>query len=163
MIYVTVGTQLQFDRLISAVDHWAARAKRGDVCAQIGKSSYVPQAISWVRFLTPDQSIERVRAADVIVSHAGMGTIIEALESGTPIIIFPRLAALGEQRNDHQLSTARRFGERGLVKVAEDETALNRILDGLNESKPGGCLKPFASAELTGFLAEFLGKPCVGG
>ncbi len=159
MIYVTVGTQLQFDRLIRAVDCWAERVKRIDVFAQIGKSTYLPQAISWERFLSPAESIECVRAADVVVSHAGMGTIIEALEYGTPIIVFPRLAALGEQRSDHQLSTARHFGKRGLVDVAEDETALSCILDGLNGSKHRACLTPFASAELTGFLAEFLGKP----
>ncbi len=156
MIYLTVGTQLPFDRLVRTVDQWAERAKRTDVLAQIGESAYEPAAIAWTRFLTPQQSAEHIRSAEIIISHAGMGTIIAALEHGKPIVVFPRRGELGEQRSDHQLATARRFGERGLITVAEDEEALSRTLDSLNSIAVGAKLEPYASARLTAYLSRFL-------
>lgn len=45
--------------------------------------------------------------ARLIVAHAGMGTIISAMTKGKPIIVFPRIAALGEHRNEHQLATSK--------------------------------------------------------
>ena len=36
----------------------------------------------------------------MIVAHAGMGTIISAMQHQKPIIIFPRIAALGEHRTN---------------------------------------------------------------
>ncbi len=59
-----------------------------------------------------------MQAATAIVAHAGMGTILTALEMGKPLLVMPRRAALGEHRNDHQLATASRFAELGRVKVA---------------------------------------------
>lgn len=97
--------------------------------AQIGRTVYRPPHIRWTAFLTPSQSAECLDEADVIVSHAGTGTIIGALERRKPIIVVPRQTALGEHRNDHQVATARRFGARGLVVVAEDEQSLCAKLD----------------------------------
>ena len=56
MIFVTVGTQLPFDRMIRVVDEWVAQTGRRDVFAQIGDASYTPSATQWVRFLTPDET-----------------------------------------------------------------------------------------------------------
>ena len=47
-------------------------------------------------------------AAAAIVAHAGMGTILTALETGKRLLVMPRRAALGEHRNDHQLATVSR-------------------------------------------------------
>ena len=71
-------------------------------------------------------------AAKAIVAHAGMGTILTALEMGKPLLVMPRRAALGEHRNDHQLATAHRFAELGRVNVAFDETELPLRLDELD-------------------------------
>ena len=62
-------------------------------------------------------------AADAVVAHAGIGTILGALELGKPTVVMPRRAALGEHRNDHQLATARRFSGPGIA-VALDEHEL---------------------------------------
>ncbi len=129
MIYVTVGTQLPFDRFVRAVDQWAGRRGRSDVIAQIGRSSYEPLSLRWVRFLTPEESAHYLNEACIIVSHAGTGTIIDALERCKPIIVFPRRKDFGEHRTDHQLATARRFKQRGLVCVAENEAVLEAMLD----------------------------------
>jgi UDP-N-acetylglucosamine transferase subunit ALG13 len=66
--------------------------------------------------------------ADVIVSHAGMGNIISALELDKPIIVVPRISRLGEHRNDHQVDTAKRFERYSGVFVATDYDEFSRSL-----------------------------------
>ena len=53
MIFVAVGTQLPFDRLIRSVDQWAGRS-RHEVFAQIGPADYVPRNMPYARFISPD-------------------------------------------------------------------------------------------------------------
>ena len=118
MIFVTVGTQLPFDRLIAAVDAWAGETGVGDVFAQIGPTAYVPRHIEFAQFIPPAECAQRMREADAIVAHAGMGTILNALQLGKPLLVMPRRASLGEHRNEHQSATARRFEELGSVAVA---------------------------------------------
>ena len=109
MIFATVGTQLPFDRLVSTLDQWASSQSQSEVFAQIGDSKYCPRYIQWRRFLQPEEYNARLQQASVIVAHAGIGSILSALELGKRAIIMPRMSKWGEHRNDHQLATARRF------------------------------------------------------
>jgi UDP-N-acetylglucosamine transferase subunit ALG13 len=127
MILLTVGSQLPFDRLVRAVDVWCGGTGRVDVFAQIGEpdtQGYRPKNFAWHTFVAPSVLDERMRQAELIVAHAGMGSIISALKYRKPIVIMPRRAVLGEHRNDHQHATAIRFADRRGIFVAEDETAL---------------------------------------
>ncbi len=132
MIFVTVGEQLPFDRLISAVDAWASDSGE-EVFAQIGNSQLKPTAIKYQKNLDPLEFKRVFLAADVIIAHAGMGTIITALELGKPLLVMPRQACFGEHRNDHQLATAKRFLEQGYISVALDVPALINKLGNLYE------------------------------
>lgn len=129
MIFVTVGTQLPFDRLVTAVDAWAGRHPEAHVVAQVGRSRYRPRNLEYYRFLEPHAFEELFGAADCIIAHAGIGTILAALERTTPIIILPRRAVLGEQRTEHQLATARSFEDLETVLVAHDESMLPGLID----------------------------------
>jgi UDP-N-acetylglucosamine transferase subunit ALG13 len=133
LIFVTVGGQVPFDRLVEVVDSWARETGRTDVLAQIGTSRLEPRSISWVRFLTPEEYRRTVQSAEVVVSHAGMGTILTALELGTPVIVMPRRAHLAETRNDHQVATMRRLGGRSGIHAAEDERELRARLTCLDQ------------------------------
>ena len=149
MIFVTVGTQLPFDRLVRAVDDWARSRERSDVFAQIGPGEYVPASFRSKPFLSPDEFAQCCAESSAIVAHAGMGSLLTALELRKPIIVMPRRAALHEHRNDHQLATAERFRSTGGVTVADDEAELGQRLDALDESAAGGeGLGPHASASL---------------
>lgn len=123
MIFVTVGEQLPFDRLVRAVDQWAARNNQ-EVFAQVGRSVYRPYNIQYSDFIGQDEFRRRLQEAELIVGHAGMGTIISAIEMGKRVIVMPRKADLGEHRNDHQLATAKKFFELGYIDVAIDENEL---------------------------------------
>jgi UDP-N-acetylglucosamine transferase subunit ALG13 len=145
MIFVTVGTQGQFDRLIRTVDEWAGTNERSDVFAQTGPSDYRPVHISNERFIDPAEFRKRVESASLVIAHAGMGSIITALELGKQIIVMPRRANLGEHRNDHQVATAKRFAEQGRIMVAFSEEELT---DKLNQ------LAVFAETERLGAQAS---------
>lgn len=148
MIFVTVGAQMAFDRMIRAVDEWAGQTGRTDVFAQIGPAEYVPKHIEHAGFLEPPEFTERAKAARVIVAHAGMGSIITALTMGKPILVMPRRGDLRETRNDHQVATATRLSEMGKVAVAMDEKELIERLGRLEELTAAGAIGPYAQESL---------------
>lgn len=135
MIFVTVGTQLPFDRLIRVVDQWAKEHRYQDICAQIADSCFVAEYISTHKFLTPPEYRRLFSSAELIISHAGVGSILMALECEKPIIVMPRCAALHEHRNGHQLGTAKRFAEMGYVTPAYSDHELRELLNQHQEEK----------------------------
>jgi len=156
LIFVTVGSQGPFDRLISAVDEWAARRGRSDVFAQIGRARYVPKHIRFTDAVDPLEFKQLIDEAQLVVAHAGVGSIISALESGKPIVVMPRRAQFREQRNDHQLATAKYFESAGQVMVAYEETSLAGTIDhGLTlENSPR--IRMEASPQLIVAIRSFL-------
>jgi UDP-N-acetylglucosamine transferase subunit ALG13 len=156
MIFVTVGSQMPFDRLIAAVDEWAGRNPGCDVFAQIAASALQPRHMRYTNFMTPEDYTRALQDAQLIVGHAGMGTIITALEMGKQLLVMPRLGNLHETRNDHQVATARHFAAQGRVIVADDELALPGKLDytmTLHGSEP---IETQASPRLLATIREFL-------
>jgi UDP-N-acetylglucosamine transferase subunit ALG13 len=57
-------------------------------------------------------AIEYIQKSELVVSHAGIGTIILCKEYGIPILIFPRRKGYGEHMNDHQMEIAKALEER---------------------------------------------------
>ncbi len=132
MMFLTVGNELPFDRLVKTVDQWCGASKQHTVFGQIGsvgEEGYKPVHFEWEEFLSPQAYQDKCAEAELIIAHAGMGSIITALEVSKPVLIMARLAALEEHRNDHQVATADRFSQRKGVFVAEDEHILIEMLD----------------------------------
>lgn len=145
------------------MDEWClGRGSGHKVFGQIippKSGGYSPKNFEWVARLTPLDYAARFAEADLIVSHAGMGSIITALHDGKPIVIMPRRAHLHEQRNDHQLATVQMLGNRPGIHVAEDETcladAIDQALTSLSDpTRPR--LPDLADAGFTGALRSFL-------
>jgi UDP-N-acetylglucosamine transferase subunit ALG13 len=157
LIFVTVGTELPFDRLVRAVDRWASENGRSDLFAQIGQGSWVPK-FPYKQFLEPSEFAEKFQSATLVVAHAGMGTILTALHYGKPLIVVPRLAALGEHRNDHQLATAQRLLEMGRIYVASNEDELRSQLDNYDQLRLTNSVRigPSAGEDLISALRTFI-------
>ena len=161
MIFVTVGTQGQFNRLIRTVDEWAGSRGRTNVFAQTGQSDYRPKHIRNKSFIDPTEFRKRVETASLIIAHAGMGSIITALELGKRIIVMPRRAELGEHRNDHQIATAKRFAELGLIAVVFSEKELLEALDKLEVCHETERLNAQASPHLISTIRAFIETECI--
>lgn len=158
MIFVTVGAQMPFDRLIRAVDDWAFESSRTDVFAQIGEDAWKPRHIEWSEFVEPDLYKRKVAEADVLVAHAGTGSILSALTIGKPILVLPRRAQFNETRNDHQVGTAERFADMASVLVADDESEVGPRLDELLRLATGEPISSSASSELIDALRNFISR-----
>jgi UDP-N-acetylglucosamine transferase subunit ALG13 len=119
MIFLTVGTQFPFDRLVKAVDQAAGMNGFDEkIVAQIGDSSYCPKNFKAVPSVEKALFDQYLTEAGGVISHAGMGTITMALEHRKPLLVMPRVKKYGEVVNDHQLAIARKFEQLGYLLVA---------------------------------------------
>lgn len=158
MIFVVVGTQEPFDRLVRIIDEWSAIKKVDDIVAQIARTDYKPRNLKWFDYIPIAEFDELFKKADLIVSHAGMGTIISALQYSKPIIVMPRLARLREHRNDHQLATANSFAQLGLVNAAYEKEELFNLLNNRFQLSPAPPITQDASVSLLSTIENFLIK-----
>jgi len=60
--------------------------------------------------------------ADVVISHAGAGSLLECLAVGHIPVLAPRLGSLGEQNDDHQLELASWAHDRRLAETVDAAT-----------------------------------------
>jgi len=127
VILATVGTQLPFPRLLRALDR-IARERGVEVIAQTCGNLAEARAIEQHPFFDPSEFAALASKATMIVGHAGIGTIFAAARAAKPLVLYPRRAALGEHRNDHQVATATAMEARAGIHLAWDDEALGRLL-----------------------------------
>ena len=156
MIFVTVGTQLPFDRMVSAVDAWGRDNPAVPIFAQTGDTDLSALTIEHKKFVPPSEANRLILESELIVAHAGMGSILTALRYEKPILIMPRRAALGEHRNEHQVATARWLESRSGIFVAWDEHELRDKLDQRSQLLSGGDIPEYASPELLAKVRQFI-------
>ncbi len=156
MILVSVGTQLPFDRLVKAVDEWTHLRGRKDVIAQIGPSDYLPKALDYFPFMEHDRFFELQSRCTVMVSHAGMGSIITALELGKPIIVLARDHTRNEHRNAHQNDTLRQFAKFPGIYAARDEDHVAELLDTCETMTAKPSIEATAPREFIDRLAHYV-------
>jgi UDP-N-acetylglucosamine transferase subunit ALG13 len=119
MIFLTIGTLFEFDRLVKAVDEIVlAGLIDEEVFAQIGPGQYQPKSMPSVKTLNKEEYDSTVRQCSALISHAGMGSISMALNHNKPLLVMPRLKKYREHVNDHQLGTARKFEQLGHILAA---------------------------------------------
>lgn len=158
VIFLTVGSQMPFDRLVKAVDLWAgACARQHDILAQIGDTGFRPQHMQYERALAPDKFKQACLDAEMIIGHAGMGTVLTAFELAKPLVVLPRHGARQETRNDHQVATARWLAQRAGVWVAWEVEDLPALIDGVLSHPIVDVPKPsVAEPRLVAALRKFI-------
>lgn len=151
MIFVTVGTnEARFDRLLEALD---ALSGDEELIVQHGPSPVRPRGAACVDFIPFDELVEHVRRARLVITHAGVGSIMVCLANGTRPVVMARQHAHGEAVDDHQVGLARRMEEAGLVTVVDTAAAIAEVT-----GADGHLAAPRAAAtrlvdDLTAFLA----------
>jgi len=157
VIFVTIGSMMPFDRLVRSADAAAAAMPKEPFFAQIGDGTYEPQHMGFARMLSRRDFMDKLRSAKLLVAHAGMGSVISALEVGTPIVMLPRRAALGEVNTDHQLATARWLeGRPNLHVCLEDEDLGAVIAKALKARGKGGAVDRTAPKAFTDKIRQFI-------
>jgi UDP-N-acetylglucosamine--N-acetylmuramyl-(pentapeptide) pyrophosphoryl-undecaprenol N-acetylglucosamine transferase len=64
-----------------------------------------------------------MRAADIVITHAGVASIVDAVRTGHRPIVVPRRQHLGEHVDDHQLQIVNVLEEIGIVTQVRNTAA----------------------------------------
>jgi UDP-N-acetylglucosamine--N-acetylmuramyl-(pentapeptide) pyrophosphoryl-undecaprenol N-acetylglucosamine transferase len=126
-VFVTVGTyEYPFQRLFRRVEQivpadWT-------IVWQLGHAAgYVPARGEIHAFLPYEQMIDEMRGADIVITHAGIGSVLSAVQAGRLPTVVPRRVAHGEIADDHQLEVLdylRSYGIAALDDVDDLDAAL---------------------------------------
>lgn len=143
MIFVTVGSRnYPFDRLFKKLDELYEKGVLTDsMFAQIGTSTYKPKHYEYKDFISQEEFLEKVKEADIVVSHGASGSIMKALNAGKKVIAVTRLTKYGEHINDHQIQNNEAFNLNRYVLMADLELenlgeCFQKIYDGTDELVP---------------------------
>lgn len=137
MIFVTVGSQkFQFNRLLEEVDRLIENGNiQEEVFAQIGVSDYKPRNYKYKDFMTQEEFNEYLDRANIIITHAGTGVIVNAIKKEKKVIGVPRLAKYEEHVDDHQIQLIKEFTEMNLISSVTDIKRLEEEIRNLKTKK----------------------------
>lgn len=128
-IFVTLGTirPYRFDSLVDAL--LATGLCSENTTWQLGVTSraHLPGVV--VEQATAQEFERLCRQADVVVTHSGVGTILNLLEAGVHPVVVPRRKSRREHVDDHQLQIAQLVSGLGVATVAEaDELRAEHLI-----------------------------------
>ncbi len=116
------------NRLIEAVDNLAPHFDE-EFFIQTGNSSYIPKNCNYQDFLDSETYNKMIAQSSVLITHAGVGTIISGITAGKPVIVVPRLVEYGEHVDDHQSQIAEAFSAKKLVLCCTDVAKLGEYIE----------------------------------
>jgi UDP-N-acetylglucosamine transferase subunit ALG13 len=159
VILTTIGSLFPFDRLIRMVDDVAAARPELDLFAQIGRGTYVPKNMRFSRILSSKAFADAVKSSRLMIAHAGMGSVIMAMEAKLPIVVVPRRRELGEHTTDHQIATARWLEAKSGIHVVWEDGHLSHTIDiALANGLRGDGIPPAAPAPFLQKIMDFIGQ-----
>ena len=127
MILVILGTQDKpFTRLLDAIDKIDINQ---EVIIQKGHTKYASNKHQSFDFIDNDKFNELLDKADIIITHGGVGTIMQALKKDKKVIAVSRLSKFNEHQNDHQLEIIKNFTQKNYIL---DGTNLDNLLELIN-------------------------------
>jgi len=135
MIFVTVGSQdKKFLRLIKEVDRLVKEKVIVDeVIVQAGPTKLDTNDIKIIDYLDLNEFKSYMENSDFVISHGGVGSILDALKFGKKVIAVPRNPKYDEIANDHQKQIIEKFSKSGYIIGCKDvkdlESALKKVKD----------------------------------
>ncbi len=138
-IFVTVGSRpYPFDRLLKKLDELCEEGViKGEMFAQTGISTYQPKHFEYKDFISQDEFLERVKWADIVVSHGASGSIMKALNAGKKVIAVTRQEKYGEHINDHQIQNNEAFAQNGYVVAVFEMEELGKAFEAFYNGTDG--------------------------
>jgi len=133
MIFATVGsTQIRFERLIRALESLPGER----LFVQHGPVDPPPGAQRATAFMQFPEVVKSMEQADVVVCHAGAGSILCALRAGHTPVVVPRLKRFQETVDDHQVELGRALAAEGKAICVEDLDELATAVSGAPQRRP---------------------------
>ena len=140
MIFVILGTQdKKFPRLLEAIQKKINEGqidKKEEIIVQAGSTKYKSNDMKIFDYIPISQFEDYIERADLIICHAGVGTILTALKKNKKIIAAARLKQYGEHVNDHQLQILENFKNKGYILALENFDEMDNLIKQAQEFKP---------------------------
>lgn len=136
MILVTCGTQQQqFTRLFEYVEQLNID---DEVIMQLGHTQFNTRHQSYDFSTSFEEDIKR---ADIIITHGGVGTIMNGLLNNKKVIVVPRLSKYNEHVDDHQLEITNKLTNLGYIYSVNSFEELKKLIDNIDQLS----FKPYIS------------------
>ena len=127
MIFVTLGTQdKKFKRLLDAVEKLDIDEK---IVAQIGSTDFKSEKMELHKFMSKDEFDNYMKEARIIITHAGVGTIIEGLKLHKKMIVSAKKKEYKEHVSNHQEQILRLFSEDGYILALDNFDDLEKLIN----------------------------------
>lgn len=138
MIFVILGTQdKKFTRLLNQVD---IEINNGiiheEVIVQAGVTKYESNKMKIYDLISMNEFKKNIKNSEYIITHGGVGAILDALKYEKKVIAIPRLKKYNEHENDHQLQIVKKFEQLGYIIGCYDTNDLGKIIKKIPNFKP---------------------------
>lgn len=138
-IFVTVG-HTHYNLLFKAVNEQLSPEKH-HVVNQISDGDYLPDKHKYFKF-TQDITAQ-IAQADLVITHAGAGSVFHLLEIGKPIVVVPNF----ERVDEHQKDLANFIEKNNYASVCNDLAQLAHcVLEATSKT-----FNPYESAPFDGY------------
>lgn len=159
MILICVGaSENKFDRLLMTIDELCDEGiLSGDkIIAQIGFTDYEPRNYKSFSLIGRDDFQKYIEQSELIITHAGTGSVVPLLKLGKKVIIFPRLKQYKEHIDDHQLEISEFFTNEGYALSAKNIDELRIAVKQAETFRP----KTFISnnSKINNLIIDFIEK-----
>ncbi len=130
MILVMLGTQNNdFHRLLEEIEKNIENGNiNEEVVVQAGFTKYKSDKMKIFSLTSKEKLEDLIKKANLVITHAGVGSIEMALEQNKKVIAVPRLKKFGEHVNDHQKDIERKLDEKGCLIGIDDVSKLGIAL-----------------------------------
>lgn len=134
MTLVTLGTQHQeFTRLLYYIEK---SDLKGEIIVQAGYTKYESKRMKIFDFISYDEMEKYIDKSDLVITHAGTGSIVMPLKKDKKVIACARLSKFGEHVDDHQVELVDVFYSEGYILKIDEDTSLNDVLKNIKDFKP---------------------------
>lgn len=138
MIFVILGTQDKtFPRLLKEIDNQIEKGNiKDEVIVQAGSTKYKSKNMKIFDFISMKDFNQYIKNSNLIITHGGVGSILNSIKNKKKVIAVPRLAKYKEHENDHQIQIIKQFIKEGYI------LGCNKVSDLENELKKVDSFKP---------------------
>lgn len=157
-ILITIGSmsERKFTRLFKIIDEFCAEGflDGRDIIAQVGFDHYHSDYYQCFDMIPDEQFKQLIDQSDLIISHAGTGTVTSCIKKKKKVIVFPRLEKYQEHYDNHQMDLTTLFVTQGYVRSAIDKEELRKEISEIDCFHP----TPFISnnAKMNQIVIQFI-------
>lgn len=139
-VLVTIGSmsEKKFTRLFNIIDELCGEGvlDGNQIIAQVGFDHYESSYYKCFDMVADEDFKKMIDECDLVVTHAGTGTVTACLKKRKKVIIFPRMAVYDEHYDDHQMELSELFAKKGYVLQATSKEELKFHIRHIGEFTP---------------------------